>query len=44
MVINRWLIQADFFSTEQAVAILGFGTVIGLLGSALSVGRHLRRV
>lgn len=44
VLINRWLIQADFFSREQAAAILGFGTVIGLLGSALSVGRHLRRV
>jgi cell division transport system permease protein len=42
--INRWLIQADFFSREQAAAIVGFGTVIGLLGSALSVGRHLKRV
>lgn len=44
LVINRWLIQADFFSHEQAAAIVGFGAVIGLLGSALSVGRHLRRV
>jgi cell division transport system permease protein len=42
--INRWLIEAAFFSREQAVAIIGFGTLIGLLGSALSVGRHLRRV
>ena len=43
-LINRWLIQASFFSTEQAVAIVGFGTLIGLFGSAASVGRHLRRV
>jgi cell division transport system permease protein len=42
--INRWLIQAAFFSREQALAIVGFGTLIGLLGSATSVGRHLRRV
>jgi len=43
-LINRWLIQAAFFSHEQALAIVGFGTLIGLLGSATSVGRHLRRV
>ena len=37
-LINRWLIQASFFSREQALAIVGFGTLIGLLGSATSVG------
>lgn len=42
---TQWLdFQAAFFSREQAAAIIGFGTVIGLMGSALSVGRHLRRV
>jgi cell division transport system permease protein len=43
-LINRWLIQAAFFSHVQALAIVGFGTLIGLFGSAASVGRHLRRV
>ncbi len=43
-LINRWLIHADFFSQQQAVAIVGFGMLIGLFGSAASVGRHLRRV
>jgi cell division transport system permease protein len=43
-LINRWLIQASFFSAKQALAIVGFGTLIGLIGSAASVGRHLRRV
>jgi cell division transport system permease protein len=43
-LINRWLIHAEFFSQEQAVAIVGFGMLIGLFGSAASVGRHLRRV
>ena len=43
-LINRWLIQAAFFSPEQALAIVGFGTLIGLIGSSASVGRHLRRV
>ena len=43
-LINRWLIHAEFFSREQAVAIVGFGMLIGFFGSAASVGRHLRRV
>src|SRR5207253_1479276 len=43
-LIYRWLIQAAFFSNVQALAIVGFGTLIGLFGSAASVGRHLRRV
>lgn len=44
ILINRFLISASFFNGLQAVAIVGFGTVIGLIGSMLSVGRHLRRV
>jgi cell division transport system permease protein len=44
VLINRFLISASFFNGLQAVAIVGFGTVIGLIGSMLSVGRHLRRV
>jgi cell division transport system permease protein len=44
VLINRLVIQAAFFSREQAAAIVGFGTVIGFLGSASSVGRHLKRV
>src|SRR5574341_813171 len=43
-LITKYLLQAAFFSKEQALAIVGFGMVIGFLGSALSVGRHLRRV
>jgi cell division transport system permease protein len=43
-LINRWLFHAAFFSREQAVAIVGFGMLIGFFGSAASVGRHLRRV
>src|SRR6266581_4746426 len=43
-LINRWLLQASFFNREQAIAIVGFGMLIGLFGSAASVGRHLRRV
>jgi len=44
VLINRWLIHASFFSRGQALAVVGFGTLIGLVGSATSVGRHLRRV
>jgi len=43
-LINRWLIHAAFFSRDQAVAIVGFGMLIGFFGSAASVGRHLRKV
>ena len=43
-LIDRWLIQGAFFSNAQALAIVGFGTLIGFVGSSVSVGRHLRRV
>src|SRR2546427_10319044 len=43
-LINRWHVPAAYFSNVQALAIVGFGTLIGLFGSAASVGRHLRRV
>jgi cell division transport system permease protein len=33
-----------FFSTGDMALILLFGTLIGLLGSLMSVGRHLRKV
>ena len=43
-VISHSLIQTAFF--DPGIAALGVigGGIIGLLGSALSVGRHLRRV
>jgi len=43
-LINRFLIESAFFTVPQALGIVVFGTVIGLMGSLLSVGRHLRRV
>lgn len=43
-LINRFLIESSFFTVPQALGIVLFGTVIGLMGSLLSVGRHLRRV
>jgi cell division transport system permease protein len=43
-LINRNLIETQFFDSRMAlVGVLG-GALIGLIGSALSVGRHLRRV
>lgn len=44
LIINRYLLKSAFFTNEQAAAIVVFGALIGLLGSATSVGRHLRRV
>ena len=44
VLINRFLIASSFFTPPQALAVVLFGTVIGLMGSLLSVGRHLRRV
>ncbi|MDQ2931256.1 MAG: ABC transporter permease [Gemmatimonadota bacterium] len=43
-LISHYLIQTFFF--DPGIAFLGVlgGGIIGLLGSALSVGRHLRRV
>ncbi len=43
-VINRFVVQAAFFDSWMgAVGVLA-GASIGLAGSALSVGRHLKRV
>jgi len=44
LLINRYLLQSSFFTQEEAIAIVAFGALIGLLGSATSVGRHLKRV
>jgi cell division transport system permease protein len=44
VLINRYLLQSTFFTQEEAIAIVAFGALIGLLGSATSVGRHLKRV
>jgi len=44
VLINRYLLQSAFFTQEQAAAIIAFGALIGLIGSTISVGRHLKRV
>ena len=43
-LINKYLIDAIFFDARVAFLGLLFGALIGLAGSAFSVGRHLRRV
>jgi cell division transport system permease protein len=43
-LINRYFVQAEFFTSQLAFFGVLAGAVIGLLGSALSVGRHLRQV
>jgi cell division transport system permease protein len=43
-MINKYVIHTIFFDTRVAVLGLLFGALIGLAGSAVSVGRHLRRV
>ncbi|HLB09025.1 MAG TPA: permease-like cell division protein FtsX [Gemmatimonadaceae bacterium] len=43
-VISQNLIQTTFFDPGTAMLGVIGGSIIGVLGSALSVGRHLRRV
>jgi cell division transport system permease protein len=44
VVIDRFVVQAEFFETWMGVLGILAGACIGLVGSAMSVGRHLRRV
>jgi cell division transport system permease protein len=43
-IIAKFVVQADFFGPKLALLGVLAGTLIGLLGSAVSVGRHLRDV
>ncbi|MBI1808911.1 MAG: hypothetical protein HYR75_03365 [Gemmatimonadetes bacterium] len=43
-VIGRYVFRADFFDVRLSVLGVLAGALIGLLGSLLSVGRHLRDV
>lgn len=43
-LISRAFIQTEFFPASLAALGVAGGALIGVLGSALSVGRHLRRV
>jgi cell division transport system permease protein len=44
VLIDRYIIETVFFDRRLVALGLLFGALIGLVGSALSVGRHLRRV
>ena len=44
LLIDRYIIETVFFDERLIAVGLLFGALIGLLGSAFSVGRHLRRV
>ncbi|HEX5972776.1 MAG TPA: permease-like cell division protein FtsX [Gemmatimonadaceae bacterium] len=44
LLINRYLVETAFFDQRTAALGLLFGAMIGLIGSAVSVGRHLRSV
>lgn len=43
-LIGQYLIRTTFFDRDLALLGVACGGVIGLLGSAVSVGRHLRHV
>ncbi len=43
-LVNAYLLHADFFTAGQALAGIGIGGLIGLVGSLVSIGRHLRTV
>ena len=44
VVISRNFVETEFFSRGLAMLGLLGGALIGVLGSSLSVGRHLRKV
>lgn len=43
-LISHYVIETTFFDRSLALMGLLFGALIGLIGSAVSVGRHLRKV
>jgi cell division transport system permease protein len=43
-LISRTLVATRFFDERIILAGVAFGALIGLVGSAVSVGRHLRRI
>ena len=43
-LVDRYFINTIFFDSSLALLGIAAGALIGLLGSAVSVGRHLRRV
>lgn len=43
-LIGKFVFRAEFFDMRYAAAGVAAGALIGLIGSAVSVGRHLREV
>jgi cell division transport system permease protein len=43
-LIGKFVFSAEFFDAKYALAGVAAGALIGLLGSAFSVGRHLKEV
>lgn len=43
-VVGQFVVRAEYFTPAYAVAGVLIGALLGLIGSAVSVGRHLRRV
>ena len=43
-LISRYVIRTAFFDAQLAVSGVMAGALLGFLGSAISVGRHLRRL
>lgn len=43
-LVNAYLLRAAFFTTSQAAIGVAAGGLLGLVGSLVSVGRHLRSV
>jgi len=44
LLIDRFLLDASFFTATEALLVIGFGTLIGYLASAVTLGRHLRAI
>jgi cell division transport system permease protein len=44
VMVERLMFRAEFFDAKVALAGVAAGALIGVLGSALSIGRHLRDV
>lgn len=44
VAVNTELQMGEFYTSEQALIIVGLGTLLGFASSAMSVGRHLGRV
>lgn len=44
VLVNRTLFQGVFFTPAEVAGVIGVGAALGLMASAVSVGRHLRHV